>query len=81
MILAASQLKKIFYTSGCSLFNKLGEIKCIAKYSDINIICITQTHFSTEYFDAQLEMPNYRIFRNDRDAHGGGSSIYVPHEI
>ena len=83
MILAASQLKTIFYTKACSLFtcNKLGEIKCIANYSDINIICITETHFSTEYFDAQLEMPNYRIFRNDRDAHGGGSSIYIPHEV
>ena len=42
MILTASQLKKIFYTNACSLFNKLGEIKCIANYSDINIICITE---------------------------------------
>ena len=61
---------KIFYTNACSLFNKLGEIKCIVDSSEI--ICITETHFSTEYFDAELAIPNYRIFRNDRDAQGGG---------
>ena len=68
---------KIFYTNACSLFNKLGEVKCIVNSSDIDIIFITETHFCTEYFDAELAIPNYRIFRNERDTHGGGSCIYV----
>ena len=67
MILAASQLKDFLYQCLFSV-KKLGEIKCIVNSSDIDIICITETHFSTEYLHAELAIPNYRIFRNDRDA-------------
>ena len=35
---------KTFYTNACLLFNKRGEIKCIINSSDIDIICITETH-------------------------------------
>ena len=40
-------------------------------------ICITETHYSSDYSDAEVGIPNYRLYRKDRDANGGGSCIYV----
>ena len=70
---------KIFYMNACSLFNKLTEIRSIVSYCKYDIICITEKHYSSDYSSDYLEVgiPNYRLYRKDRDANGGGSCIYV----
>ena len=44
---------------------------------DADIICVTETHFGEEYDDAELSIPNYNLFRVDRNVNGGGSIIYT----
>ena len=39
---------------------------------DADIICVTETHFGEEYDDAELSIPNYNLFRVDRNVNGGG---------
>ena len=64
---------------------------CISIYKDIDIICITETHFNKDILDSEISIDGYRFFRKDRnfDIHdvgidnlkdvisgGGGSIIY-----
>ena len=45
----------------------------------LGIICSTETHFNTKICDAEVSIPNFNIFREDRQGgkKGGGSAIYV----
>ena len=60
--------------------------------NDIDIICVTETHFSKDILDAEIQIEGYNIFRHDRDfkvnessfgdvSHGGGSLIYVKNYV
>ena len=64
---------------------------CISIYKNIDIICITETHFNKDILDSEISIDGYRFFRKDRnfDIHdlgednvedvisgGGGSIIY-----
>ena len=64
---------------------------CLSIYKNIDIICITETHFNKNILDSELSINGYRFFRKDRnfDIHdvgidnlkdeisgGGGSIIY-----
>ncbi len=59
----------------------------------IDIACITETHFTSDLFEAEVTIPGYNIFRQDRNfkldrtvgncnvSCGGGSIIYVRNNI
>ena len=64
---------------------------CLSIYKNIDIICITETHFNKNILDSEISINGYRFFRKDRnfDIHdvgidnlkdeisgGGGSIIY-----
>ena len=60
--------------------------------NNIDIICVTETHFSKDILDAEIQIEGYNIFRHDRDfkvnesslndvSHGGGSLIYVKNYV
>ena len=69
------------------MYNKLSELKqCISLYK-AEIICLTETHFNKDILEAEVDIPGYVVFRQDRDfsvkgdidkvSHGGGSIIYI----
>ena len=53
------------------------ELFVLVSECDPDIICVTETHCSSDYYDSELSIPNYCIFRTDRNANGGGSIIYA----
>ena len=84
----SAQPLKIFYTNANGLFNKIDELKCIVSmYKSIEVICVTETHFSSDILDAEIYIEGFSMFRKDRDfridnstaniSGGGGSIIYV----
>ena len=54
----------------------MNELKCLAYDRDLDFICITESNFSGDYTDAELDIPNYNIYRNDLNP-SGGTCIYV----
>ena len=56
-------------------------------YKSIEVICVTETHFSSDILDAEIYIEGFSMFRKDRDfridnstaniSGGGGSIIYV----
>ena len=63
--------------------NKISELSVIAKKPSIGILCITEGHLNSEICDAEVSIPNFNIFREDRegDKKGGGSVIFVKKEF
>ena len=59
--------------------NKISEVALISQDQSVGIICITETHLTSDYCDAEMSIPNFDLFREDRvsSTKGGGSAIYV----
>lgn len=79
---------KLFYTNTGSFLNKLNELKnCIDMY-ELDIICICDTHLHSGILDAEIQIPGFNVYRQDRNfnihnanstipSERGGSVIYV----
>ena len=72
----------LFYTNSNSLFNKLNKLRALAADTNFKVICITESHLSSDILDAEIGIANYNLFRCDRiGGDGGGSVIYVHNTI
>ena len=70
----------IFYTNCNDLRNKIPELQVVSQtYQNCKIMCITETMFTSDILDAEVNIPNFNIYRVDRGSGkgGGGSCIYI----
>ena len=59
------------------MINKLDELKnCVSAYSNIDIICITETHLDDTILDAELSISGYKFYRKDRNFDINVDDIY-----
>ena len=70
---------QIFYTNSNGISNKLSELSVISQNSSIGAICPTESHLTNQICDAEISLPNFDVFREDRATNekGGGSVIFV----
>ena len=71
----------LLYTNANGFQNKLKELKVVLSTKKYKIVCITETHLH-KVPDSDVEIPQFEIFREDRNAVGkrgpkGGSMVYV----
>ena len=60
----------------------MSELRLLAECEKYDIICVTETMFSSDILDAEVHIRNYNVFRSDRvGGQGGGSCIYVRNTI
>ena len=73
----------VLYLNANSLFNKLTELMVLSAAEDVQIICITETWLCCEILDAEVQIPNFTVFREDRadNSRYGGSAIYVHNSL
>ena len=72
----------IFYTNCRALSNKINELKVAAELYNCKVMCITESHLKDGFLDAELQIPNYSVFRQDRiGREKGGSVIYVHNSL
>ena len=59
----AFQLKcrglQVSHLNVCSLLGKMDELKYILSESSIDIMCLTETHLSTNIYNEEIVIPNY----------------------
>ena len=85
---------RVYYTNANGLIHKLPELKVILDEKDVDIVCVTESHYHDELLEAEITLPDYNAFRGDRNfkldrsnrnadecCDGGGSVIYVKHSI
>ena len=58
---------------------KRNELKVLAFSEDVQIICVTESNLNSSVVDAEVAIPNFNIFREDRktNTRHGGSIMYV----
>ena len=59
------------------LYPKLDEVKLLTNYQNIDIFCLCETFLNQQFSDNELQIPDYNIFRKDRQSHGGGLIVYT----
>ena len=70
---------KILYTNANSLLNKVTELTVMSESYNVQVICITETWLNADILDAEVTIPNFNIFLEDRSSSSryGGAAIYV----
>ena len=68
---------RIAHINICSIRNKLTEISHILFSKSLHILAVSETHLDSTFEDASLMIHGYNIFRNDRNAYGGGVACYI----
>ena len=56
---------------------KIDEIRATCLAYNCDVFAIAETWLSNDISDAELFIPGYHIFRQDRDRHGGGVAVYI----
>lgn len=60
-----------------SLLPKHDELCLLAKQSNADIICLSETWLDNSVFDSEISINGYTVVRRDRNRHGGGVCIYI----
>ena len=47
----------------------------------VDILAVQETKLDSSYTNTQFEVPGYRLYREDRNQHGGGIILYVRSDI
>ena len=63
-----------------SIRNKTDSIKTIIN-RNLDILLLTETKLDDSFPDNQFTIEGYRLFRKDRNSHGGGLILYINDDI
>lgn len=72
---------RICHINAQSLVHKIDELNYIFKDSGVDIICISETWFSSNMPDSLFILNGFKLIRADRLSHAGGVAIYVKSNI
>ena len=64
-----------------SMLSKISELRLIAQNSNAAVIGVSETWLDSSVRDSEISIPNYTVFRKDRNSHGGGVCVYVRNDI
>ena len=68
---------RILYYNARSLLPKIDNLLLSVNVLRPHIICIVETWLSDEIDDREIFIPEFQLFRNDRNRLGGGVFMYV----
>ena len=63
------------------LLNKIDELRCIARSSNVAVIGITETKLDYTVYDSEVTVDGYNIARNDRNRNGRKVTFYIRNNI
>ena len=72
---------RLLFLNSRSVLSKLDELIALCSVYDYHIVCVVESWLGEDVSNAELYIPGYDIFRNDRDRHGGGILIFVKSEL
>ena len=53
------------------------ELSALCKANSYDVVCIAETWLDSEISGSEVNISGYRVFRHDRNHHGGRVLIYV----
>ena len=73
--------KYIGIVNCCGIVNKHLEIQDLLLSQNIDILLCTETHLEDSISDSEVFLPNYSVYRKDRNRQGGGVSIAIRSDL
>ena len=67
----------ILYYNARSILPKHDELCLVVEVNNPDIVCIVESWLGHDVRDQEIAIPNYNIFRLDRNRHGGGILIIL----
>lgn len=67
---------KIAHLNVNGLLNKIDDVRILVNQAKLDILTISESKLCSDICDAEIKIPNFKLFRLDRDRHGGGVAIY-----
>ena len=71
-----AQLSVLYYNAR-SILPKLDELHAAVLSQKPDLICIVETWLCEDVSDNELSLPDYQLYRLDRNRHGGGIMLYA----
>ena len=71
-----AQLSVLYYNAR-SILSKLDELHAAVLSQKPDLICIVETWLCEDVSDNELSLPDYQLYRLDRNRHGGGIMLYA----
>lgn len=59
----------------------MDEFRFLFENSLVDVVCVSETWFSTLINNKQINVDGYKVFRSDRASHGGGVAVFVKNGI
>ena len=79
---SVSQLPTFFMTNAQSLGNKFEDIEVVFEQNSVDVAVVTESWFSNNMPENQLDINNYNLFSKHREEKGGGGvAIYVKEDV
>ena len=72
---------KIAHLNVNGLFRKIDDVRILVNRTKLDILSISESKLCNDISDVEIKIPNFRLFRLDRDRHGGGVVIYCSENI
>ena len=57
----------MYYTNANGLVKKMNELRMTLYSKNIDIACVTETHFNSSLYDSEVEINGYNCFRQNRN--------------
>jgi len=68
---------KVCHINAQSLTNKIDEFRYLFENSKVDIICVSETWFTSNISSSYIRCADYNLFRSDRVNHAGSVAIFV----
>ena len=75
--LCADQNLSILFYNARSLLPKFDELLALCDENHPGVVCVVETWLGEEITDSEISLPDYQLYRLDRNRHGGGVLMYV----
>ena len=67
----------LYYTNANDLRNKIHELSLVANEYECKVLCVTETMFHDEILDAEIFVPNFKIFRTTESKKRVADLVYM----
>ena len=71
-----TNLSILFYNAR-SLLPKFDELCAVCENNHPSVVCVVETWLGEEITDSEIYLPDYQLYRLDRNRRGGGVLMYV----
>ncbi len=81
LMTCTSKCFSVIYFNCRSLLPKIDELRANCATYCPDVVCLVETWLCSDIINSELYIPNYNVFRLDRNRNGGGVAMFIHKSI